>query len=843
MISADGRYVAFESRASNLIAEDLNSGHDVFVRDLASGVTSLVSVNTNGGSANRSSELLTITPDARFIAFWSDATDILSEATSTTGEVYVRDTQAGVTYCLTETIQIFGPRRFKTVLTPDGRYAALQKLELGDPWFSGPAPVGSSGHVFRADVLNGSVSQLHDLGRPGRGLAINDEGSRLMFYGVGGSPFVTNGLYLRDMSIGANHLVIKVATDVGSFQVSSDFQNLFFTMSLTNHGFQLFKHRLVSGETVLLSTNAVGQPIRSEVSSPFSIDSTATTVAFATAADDLASNDFNRASDVFILGSGLAAPRHPDLLEGTGFGVATLNRNGVTADGTRVIYSSADSSLVARDTNKNFDVFVSDLKSGNVLNPDGVIRSNTVMATMITADGSAVLIQRLLGTEFQGRLELYRTDLRTGDIQRIQPGFFRTTDEPLMSQDGRWVVLSDARVLITDFRTPVVPGQASNQVVDLRYDGSREGNGTSSNATISLDGEWVAFASRATDLVNPGEDGGAGTLYPSGVPQVFARSLRRQRTRLVSITDSGAPLPSGAVHPVLSANARYVLFQTFSGSNVYRHDLLATGQVTNVLVCSGCSQPSISGDGEAIAYLSEGQVYISLAGGGVETFPGVSDVTEVALSIDGRFVAWAARASGISQIYLHDRWNATSHLLSRNYLDTSGGNSHSARPVFSHEGRTIAFQSFASDLVAGDYNGRRDIFVVQILQVDTDSDGMDDDWETRYFQNLARDGSGNVDGDHLNDRDEFLAGTNPLDLTSALRFTGISSRVVPGPMQDTELKWTSASGKTYRVQHRPTLATPWSDLTGDIMTGGPNGSATHLDPAHQTGFYRLLLAP
>jgi hypothetical protein len=118
---------------------------------------------------------------------------------------------------------------------------------------------------------------------------------------------------------------------------------------------------------------------------------------------------------------------------------------------------------------------------------------------------------------------------------------------------------------------------------------------------------------------------------------------------------------------------------------------------------------------------------------------------------------------------------------------------------------------------------------------------MDDDWEEFYFQSLARDGTANADGDHLTDRQEFVAGTDPLDPASALRFTGISSRVVPGAMQDTELKWRSAAGKTYRVQHKLDLALPWADLPGDIITGGPNGSTTHLESANPNGFYRIRL--
>jgi len=617
---------------------------------------------------------------------------------------------------------------------------------------------------------------------------------------------------------------------IASFQVSRDFQRLWFTMLVTNHGQQLYVYDLTGGQTTLISTNPAGQPINAGVSSPFSISASGERAAFETGADDLEPNDLNRASDIYVSNFGLASRRHSALPERTGLGYATLKRGSLSANGTRLSFLSTDTSLIANDKNGHHDLFVRDLAADQVFNI-GSGPSNSVVDAVMSADGAWLIYDRLGGQEFLStRGDVYRANLRTGEIRSLETAGgrgLRYRPHLSVSQDGRWVAFrSTDRIRLSAL------GQATNQVVDLRYDGIVAGNAPSSNPTISLDGEWVVFESRATDLVETGP-------YLPGVPQVYARNLLQQRTRLLSITHTGAPLLTGATNPVLSANARYVAFETYSGSNIYLHDLLATGQVTNLLICSNCSRPSISGDGQAIAYLSQGQVYISLVGGGVETFAGATDVTEVALSIDGRFVAWASRESGISQIYLHDRWNTTRHLLSRSYLDTGGGNSHSTRPVFSHDGRTIAFQSFASDLVPGDYNGRRDIFVVQIVQVDTDNDGMDDDWETHYFQSLARDGSGNVDGDHLNDRDELLAGTNPLDLTSALRFTRISSRSVLG-MQETELKWTSAPGKTYRVQRKINLAAPWSDVPGEIVTGGPNGSTTHFAPVSAASFYRVV---
>src|SRR6185436_4814714 len=86
--------------------------------------------------------------------------------------------------------------------------------------------------------------------------------------------------------------------------------------------------------------------------------------------------------------------------------------------------------------------------------------------------------------------------------------------------------------------------------------------------------------------------------------------LRQQRTRLVSITDAGTPLPTGGTNPVLSANARYVAFESLIGSNIYRHDLLATGAGATTVVCSNCSRPSITGDGALVAFVQEGQAYV-----------------------------------------------------------------------------------------------------------------------------------------------------------------------------------------------------------------------------------------
>ena len=89
-ISADGRFVAFDSAASNLVPGDTNGTNDVFVRDRRAGVTSRVSVGA-AGQANDSSRALAISADGRFVAFDSLASNLVPDDTNGANDVFLRD--------------------------------------------------------------------------------------------------------------------------------------------------------------------------------------------------------------------------------------------------------------------------------------------------------------------------------------------------------------------------------------------------------------------------------------------------------------------------------------------------------------------------------------------------------------------------------------------------------------------------------------------------------------------------------------------------------------------------------------------------------------------------------
>lgn len=96
-ISADGRFVVFHANSS-LVPEDTNQNTDVYVRDVQAGTTALVSVALDGSAGNGTSFIQDISGDGRFVAFVSDATNLVgNDADGTTANVFVRDLAAGTT--------------------------------------------------------------------------------------------------------------------------------------------------------------------------------------------------------------------------------------------------------------------------------------------------------------------------------------------------------------------------------------------------------------------------------------------------------------------------------------------------------------------------------------------------------------------------------------------------------------------------------------------------------------------------------------------------------------------------------------------------------------------------
>ncbi|MGD9519826.1 MAG: TolB family protein, partial [Armatimonadota bacterium] len=265
--------------------------------------------------------------------------------------------------------------------------------------------------------------------------------------------------------------------------------------------------------------------------------------------------------------------------------------------------------------------------------------------------------------------------------------------------------------------------------------------------SISADGRCVAFESYASNLV-PGDTNGSEDIF------VHDR-LTGETTRVsVSTGGGGANGPSG--WPSISAEGRYVAFigfgwadnlvpgDTNDTNDIFVHDRL-TGQTTRVSVATGGGQandwsegPSISADGRYVAFHSSADnlvpgdtnghedifvhdrltgetTRVSVATGGGQANQGS---WEPSISADGRYVAFHNLASnlvpgdtnGSEDVFVHDRVTGQTTRVS---VSTGGGqaNGESGKPSISADGRYVAFESLASNLVPGDTNGVEDIFV------------------------------------------------------------------------------------------------------------------------------------
>ena len=127
LISADGRYVVFTSTASNLVAGDTNGHQDVFRRDRATGTTVRVNIAHDGAQANSFSVSPSMSADGQVIAFESSATNLVPGDTNNREDVFVRDLQTGVTVRVS-----IGPngvqadeRSLEPSISGDGRFVAF----------------------------------------------------------------------------------------------------------------------------------------------------------------------------------------------------------------------------------------------------------------------------------------------------------------------------------------------------------------------------------------------------------------------------------------------------------------------------------------------------------------------------------------------------------------------------------------------------------------------------------------------------------------------------------------------------------------------------------------------
>lgn len=127
MISTDGRFIAFDSTATNLVPHDGNGVGDIFVRDRVAGTTKRVSLRSGGDGANGPSRNPTISAEGGFVSFTSDATNLVGGDTNGYADVFVRDRGAGTTrrVSVSSAGEEGGQPSGYSSISRDGRYVAF----------------------------------------------------------------------------------------------------------------------------------------------------------------------------------------------------------------------------------------------------------------------------------------------------------------------------------------------------------------------------------------------------------------------------------------------------------------------------------------------------------------------------------------------------------------------------------------------------------------------------------------------------------------------------------------------------------------------------------------------
>jgi Tol biopolymer transport system component len=227
-ISGDSRFVAFVSNATNLVAGDSNNVADIFVHDRQTGATTRVSVNSSGGQANGGSSDPVISPDGRYVAFVSNAGNLVIGDTNGKSDVFVHDRQTGVTarVSVNSSEEQGNAESINPSISADGRYVAFgssaSNLVTGDT--NGVSDVfvrdRQTGATTRVSMNNTGTQGKNSSGQPslsadGRYVAFTSEAGNL----VPGDSNGTADVFVHDRQA---EKTTRVGVDGDSPSISGD---------------------------------------------------------------------------------------------------------------------------------------------------------------------------------------------------------------------------------------------------------------------------------------------------------------------------------------------------------------------------------------------------------------------------------------------------------------------------------------------------------------------------------------------------------------------------------------------------------------------------------------------
>ncbi len=723
-VSADGRYTAFYSYAGNLALGDMDGLPDVFVYDRQTGQTEMVSVDNYGNNAFGYFYDPSISDDGRYVAFQGWAYYLVDDYTDEwRGDIYVHDRQTGL--------------NTRVSVKSNGAHANSDSY---NPYLS----ADGVNVVFESNASNlvtGDTNNTSDVFLHNRNTGVTSRVS------VRATNTQVNN-YSYSPSISADGRYVAFASDATNL-VTGD----------TNGQTDIFVRDVTAKTTTRVSVGSGGAQ-GNDWSGDGIISDNGRYVAFASAATNLTPDDGDEWSDVFI------RDRQANTTT-----LVSRDAAGNPSDGWAQWPSlSADGSLVAFDDyagltpggNGQQNVYVRNWQTGTIVRAsvdDSGAPSLGAYYSTLSADGTNVAFVSygpLLGSDSNGVSDIYLRRLNANQTLRVSAVAFAYTAPnnhsayPAPSLDGRYVAYAswagnlvpydggnDLDVFVTDRQTDVTTTVSQDEY------GNAVG-GALEKVDISDNGRYVAFAGSSNYV----EDDYNGQI------DVHVRDRQTNTTTLVSVNSDDEQGDLDSWDPSLSGDGNLVAFVSAAHNlaandnndmvDAFVHNR-TTGVTTRVSLTAGGGegtsdtfQIDIAAAGRFVAMSSYAaltpddtydyaNIYVrDLQTGALELITRAYDGSAIdgnaswpVISSDGRYVAFESWASNLvvddgngyyTDVFLYDRQTDQMTLVSRAY-DGGGAYSSSERPSISHDGRYVGFSSYADNIVAGDYNYSVDAFV------------------------------------------------------------------------------------------------------------------------------------
>lgn len=671
-ISGNGQFVVFASEADNLDPRDSNTASDLFIRNLQDDTTKLVTADLNNQfSANSGDSRITqqsISSNGRYVVFQSTATNLVTQNTAGQTNAFIRDTQTDTTRMLSINAGgTGGSNGFNAIITPSGEYAVF--VSQAGTLTSDVPDTNGRFDVYRSTITPTTITN--------RLVSVNSAGTN------GG-----NGNVVTDQT--PSHRTVQISPDGRFVAFTSIASDLDAAVTDSNGVNDVFVRDMQANVTRTISIAVGGSTTGSGAADTPVISNDGAFVAFADLAANLILNDNNNAQDVFLrdlsFGSMEVVSEQTPLLPIEQIAPSSSVIRDVSADGRFVAYYTGDARKIVPSIAFSLTpaLIVLDRETGEAqvadVLPNGTNSSN----------GSAPYVAKL---NADGRFIV-----------------FTSTHNGL---DGK-VTGTNGGVYIRDLLTGVTRMVSRNSTTGVpanRFSGGMQ-------VAISPDGRYVAFTSDATNLV----DGVTINFFSGGYGNLYLWDRETSEVRIVSRNAAGnmsgnGDIPLSDYNPQFSADGSTLVYISSSS------DLVA-----------GITDSNNAFDVFAYDISTDTNSLIS-----VSTTPGVAgnaasandDRPQFRVSSDGQFVYFRSAATNLTtlnsfnrqQIYVRDLVNNTTQMVSLNLAGTAGGNNHSHTPVLSADGTRLLFQSTATDL-SPIFHGTGGVTQVYVRDLETNTNEL-----------------------------------------------------------------------------------------------------------------------